>query len=132
MTFNASLESTDRLQCVALHVGLQTHNCSLLPTSPTLDRLLTHLFAQVLDLPPTYFGNMFKTLGATCQLLHYSPQPSTSPTFGASAHTDTECFTIRYQCTQPALRLLNADGEWLSAPPIPGTLVASIGDMRSC
>lgn len=97
----------------------------------TLARKLIKLFAQVLDLPEAYFDHMFKTPGAMCRILHYPSQPLSSTTMGIGAHTDIECFTILCQGTQPALQILNTDGEWLAAPPIPGTFVVNIGDMLS-
>lgn len=97
----------------------------------TLARRLIRLFAEVLELPPTYFDHMFRSPGAMCRILHYPSQPPTSSTFGINAHTDIECFTILCQGTQPALQILSSEGEWLSAPPIPGTFVVNIGDMLS-
>jgi len=97
----------------------------------TLARRLIRLFAQVLELPETYFDHMFKIPGAMCRILHYPPQPPSSTTLGIGAHTDIECFTILCQGTQPALQILNTDGEWLAAPPITGTFVVNIGDMLS-
>ncbi|KAL0960563.1 hypothetical protein HGRIS_005600 [Hohenbuehelia grisea] len=41
----------------------------------------------------------------------------------------TQCFTLLWQ--QPgiqALQVLNANKEWIQAPPIPGTLVVNLGD----
>lgn len=97
----------------------------------TLARRLIRLFARVLDLPDTYFDHMFRTPGAMCRILHYPPQSPTSDNLGIGAHTDIECFTILYQGTQPALQILNTEGEWLAAPPLPGTFVVNIGDMLS-
>jgi isopenicillin N synthase-like dioxygenase len=98
----------------------------------SLARELVQLFALVLDLPRHYFDSKFLTPGAMCRLLHYPPQPRTAESaFGIGAHTDIECFTILLQGLQPALEILSADGEWLSAPPIPGTFVVNIGDMLS-
>ncbi|KAK7689939.1 hypothetical protein QCA50_006579 [Cerrena zonata] len=40
-----------------------------------------------------------------------------------------ECFTILWQ--EPgiqALQVLNAQKQWIDAPPIPGTLVVNLGD----
>ena len=96
-----------------------------------LARRLIRLFAQVLDLPATFFDHMFTHPGAMCRILHYPPQPPKSSTFGIGAHTDIECFTVLCQGTQPALQILNTSGEWISAPPIPGTFVVNIGDMLS-
>lgn len=63
--------------------------------------------------------------------LHYPPQtgPQDDNTVGIGAHTDFECFTILWQ--EPgiqALQVLNSERQWISAPPIPGTLVINIGD----
>ena len=34
-----------------------------------------------------------------------------------------QCFTILWQDAVPALQVLNADGKWIDAIPMPGTLV---------
>ena len=43
--------------------------------------------------------------------------------------TDIEAFTILCQGEQPALQILNVDGQWIQAPPVEGTFVVNIGDM---
>jgi isopenicillin N synthase-like dioxygenase len=64
------------------------------------------------------------------RLLHYPPQVANDPeALGIGAHTDIECFTILCQGNVPALQILNPSGEWIYAPPIPGTFVVNIGDM---
>jgi isopenicillin N synthase-like dioxygenase len=98
----------------------------------TLGRRLIRLFALVLGLPENYFDEMFRFPGAMGRLIHYPPQaPTKSSAFGIGAHTDIDCFTILCQGAQPALQILNTEGEWLSAPPLPGTFVVNIGDMLS-
>jgi len=98
----------------------------------SLGRRLVQLFALVLNLPEHHFDKMFSHPGAMGRLIHYPPQsPTEQSAFGIGAHTDIECFTILAQGEQPALQILNTDGEWLSAPPIPGTFVVNIGDMLS-
>lgn len=96
----------------------------------TLARQLIRLFAQVLDLPPDFFTPLVSKPGAMARLIHYPPQSPNDPTaLGIGAHTDIECFTILCQGTIPALQILNSEGEWIQAPPIPGTFVVNIGDM---
>lgn len=98
----------------------------------TLARRLVRLFALVLQLPETYFDGMVRKPGAMGRLLHYPPQPPDDPlALGIGSHTDIECFTILAQDSQPALQILNVKGEWIEAPPIPGTFVVNIGDMLS-
>ena len=96
----------------------------------TLARRFVRLLAKVLELPADYFDPMVTHPGAMLRLLKYPAQdPSQPDALGIGAHTDIECFTILCQGTQPALQILNVNGEWIEAPPIPGTFVINIGDM---
>lgn len=95
-----------------------------------LARKMIRLFAEVLLLPPDFFDSLVSTPGAMGRLIHYPPQQASAPdALGIGAHTDIECFTILCQGTVPALQILNVEGEWIQAPPIPGTFVVNIGDM---
>ncbi|ETS84720.1 hypothetical protein PFICI_02745 [Pestalotiopsis fici W106-1] len=95
-----------------------------------LARNMIRLFAEVLHLPPNFFDELVSTPGAMGRLIHYPPQPASDPdALGIGAHTDIECFTILCQGSVPALQILNAGGEWIEAPPIPGTFVVNIGDL---
>ena len=96
----------------------------------TLARQLIRLFAEVLELPADFFTPLVSKPGAMGRLIHYPPQSASDPeALGIGAHTDIECFTILCQGTVPALQILNSAGEWIQAPPIPGTFVVNIGDM---
>lgn len=98
----------------------------------TLARRMVRLFAKVLELPSDYFDACVSRPGAMLRLLKYPPQdPSQPDALGIGAHTDIEAFTILCQGSQPALQILNAEGQWIQAPPIPGTFVVNIGDMLS-
>jgi isopenicillin N synthase-like dioxygenase len=44
---------------------------------------------------------------------------------------DFECFTILEQGSVPGLQILSQSGEWILAPPIPGTMVVNIADCLS-
>lgn len=93
---------------------------------------MTRLFALALNLPETFFDDKFSSRpGIMGTVLHYPPQPPSDPNrIGIGAHTDFECFTILYQMpNRPGLQVLNTAGEWILAPPIPGTFVVNIGDM---
>ncbi|XP_074564032.1 homoarginine-6-hydroxylase 2-ODD-233 isoform X2 [Curcuma longa] len=49
---------------------------------------------------------------------------------GCGAHTDYGLLTLVNQDVEiNALQVQNKNGEWISAPPIPGTFVCNIGDM---
>ncbi|KAI5357763.1 Putative oxoglutarate/iron-dependent dioxygenase, non-hem dioxygenase domain-containing protein [Septoria linicola] len=95
-----------------------------------LARRIVRLFAKVLDLDEDYFDSAMATPGAMLRLLKYPAQDPREPdALGIGAHTDIEAFTILCQGTQPALQILNVDGQWIQAPPVPGTFVVNIGDM---
>jgi isopenicillin N synthase-like dioxygenase len=94
------------------------------------DRLLM-LLARSLDLPATYFVPMFRRPNAVMRLLHYPPHPEQARfnQLGAGAHTDWGGITLLLQDDAGGLEVQNADGEWIAAPPLPGTFIINLGDM---
>lgn len=66
------------------------------------------------------------------KLLHYPPVPmSEASTQGVGAHKDSSGWlTFLYQAPHPegGLSVLSSDGQWIAAPPIPGTFVVNIGN----
>ncbi|GAA5858469.1 hypothetical protein JCM8547_007320 [Rhodosporidiobolus lusitaniae] len=100
-----------------------------------LGRQIIRLFALALDLPESIFDEAFSVPGVLGRILHYPPQPAMEESalqVGVNQHTDIECFTLLLQGPDlTCLEVLNRNGEWLEAPPIPGTLVCNIGDMLS-
>lgn len=98
-----------------------------------LGRLLFPLFALALDLPEDFFTDKTQNSAAIMRLLHYPPQSpaevdANGRVIGIGAHTDYECFTILWQDDVGGLQVQNADGNWIDAVPIPGTLVLNLGD----
>jgi isopenicillin N synthase-like dioxygenase len=94
---------------------------------------LLRAFALALDLPDDYFEPYIGMPLASMRLLHYPPQPASVPDgqIGAGAHSDYECFTILAQDEVGGLQVLNADGDWIAAPPIEGAFVVNIADMMA-
>lgn len=92
--------------------------------------VLLRLIALALDLPEDYFDNMTAFPMAGLRALHYPPQPpSDDDVIGIGAHADYSWITLVNQLTPaPALEVLNANGHWVSAPPIEGSLVVNVGD----
>ncbi|KIJ62668.1 hypothetical protein HYDPIDRAFT_135856 [Hydnomerulius pinastri MD-312] len=88
------------------------------------------LFALALNLPENFFEDKVTKPAAIMRLLHYPPQPARpmEGVQGIGAHTDYECFTILWQDKYPALQVMNTNGKWIDAVPIPGTLVLNLGD----
>ncbi|TFK48749.1 Clavaminate synthase-like protein [Heliocybe sulcata] len=95
-----------------------------------LGKLLFPLFAMALDEPDHFFDDKTTKPAAIMRLLYYPPQTGVvdDRVMGIGAHTDYECFTILWQDQVQALQVLNANGKWIDAVPIPGTLVLNIGD----
>jgi isopenicillin N synthase-like dioxygenase len=92
----------------------------------SLGKALFPLFALALDLPEEFFADKTKSNAAIMRLLHYPPQTGVvdDRVQGIGAHTDYECFTILWQNTScQALQVLNTQGKWIDAVPIPGTVV---------
>ncbi|MEJ2655412.1 MAG: 2-oxoglutarate and iron-dependent oxygenase domain-containing protein [Acidihalobacter sp.] len=94
---------------------------------------LLSAFALALALPEDYFGPLTSKPLATLRVLHYPPQSGDidERQIGIGAHTDYECFTILAQDDVPALQVLDASGEWMSAEPIPGCFLVNIGDQMA-
>ena len=59
--------------------------------------------------------------------LHYPPQDLANDV-GIGAHTDYSCFTLVCQSTSSGLNVLNANGQWVGAPPVENSFVCNIGD----
>ena len=63
------------------------------------------------------------------RIFHYPPQPAGQTQWGVGEHTDYGLLTLLLQDTVPGLQVRTPRG-WMDAPPLPGTLVCNIGDMR--
>ncbi|NLE82021.1 MAG: isopenicillin N synthase family oxygenase [Rhodococcus sp.] len=96
-----------------------------------LGRHLLGLLALSLDQPEDYFEPGFPEHVVTTRLLHYPPQPAVleGNELGAGAHTDWGLITMLLQDEVGGLEVLNADGDWIRAPHIPGTFVVNLGDL---
>lgn len=104
---------------------------------------LLRIIALSLELDEDYFDYMTRFPMAGLRPLHYPPQEVSSDvgiggqglfTSGDSranvrigAHADYSWFTLVWQMTAtPALEVLNQNGHWVPAPPIPNTLVVNV------
>jgi len=89
------------------------------------------LLALSLELNADYFAPAFGCPSATLRLIKYPPHPGDARDnqLGAGAHTDWGAVTVLAQDDIGGLEVENAAGEWISAPPVPGTFVINLGDM---
>ena len=87
-------------------------------------------FAVSLGSSPDFFVSRYTRPMLRGQLIHYPPLPGDAPAdqFGVAPHSDFGCITLLLQET-PGLEVLTRGGDWVKAPPIPGTLIINIGDL---
>jgi len=99
-----------------------------------LARKMIRIFALALDLPEDYFDSITTHPGADAVFIHYPGTPADKQDnvdVGIGTHTDIQCVTFLWQDMSGGLQVLSAEGEWLDAAPIEGTLVVNIGDLLS-
>jgi isopenicillin N synthase-like dioxygenase len=94
---------------------------------------LLRALAVSLDLPEAFFAERYRKPLARGAVIHYPPQPAWMPEdqFGTSAHTDYGCITLLWQDEVGGLEVRNRAGQWIPAPPIPGSLVVNLGDFMA-
>jgi isopenicillin N synthase-like dioxygenase len=87
--------------------------------------------ALALDLPGDALARYFRQPTTFLRLLHYPPQPADAPddAFGSAPHTDYGFVTILAQDDVGGLEVRPRDGDWIAAPPIPGSFVVNVADM---
>ncbi|MEO9821063.1 MAG: 2-oxoglutarate and iron-dependent oxygenase domain-containing protein [Paracoccaceae bacterium] len=88
--------------------------------------------ALSLDQPRDLFTPAYQKPLARGQLVYYPPstdEDEAEERFGVAPHTDFGVLTFLLQDNSGGLQVCLRSGEWVAAPPIPGTLVCNIGDL---
>lgn len=87
--------------------------------------------ALALDLPADALAPYFRQPTTFLRMLHYPPQPADAPddAFGSAPHTDYGFITILAQDNAGGLEVRPRDGDWIAAPPVPGSFVVNVADM---
>jgi isopenicillin N synthase-like dioxygenase len=91
---------------------------------------LVQIFALAFGLEESAFDKHFQFPITGMRPLYYPPTPVSedAASVGLGAHADFSWLTLVLQGENvPALEVLNPDGVWVEAPPIPGTLVCNVG-----
>jgi len=96
-----------------------------------LGRRLLKVCAVSLDMPEDYFLQFCTKPMVQMRLFHYPQHTPASDerAFGAAPHTDYGMITLLLQDPIGGLELRMRNGEWVSAPYVPGTLVINLGDL---
>ncbi len=88
-------------------------------------------FAIALSIPETFIADKHRKHNYTLRLLHYPPL-SVAPKPGqirAGAHSDYGTLTLLFQDDVGGLEVLNTEGQWISAPSVPGAVLINTGDL---
>jgi len=88
--------------------------------------------AVSLDQPSDFFEAAYAKPLARGQMVYYPASTEADEAeerFGVAPHTDFGVLTILMQDNSGGLQVRAKSGEWIEAPPIPGTLVCNIGDL---
>lgn len=88
-------------------------------------------FALGLGKPETFFLGGGGAPMSRASFVYYPPQPAEAgeAQFGVGPHTDFGVLTVLAQDDVGGLQVQALSGEWVAAPPIPGTLVVNVGDL---
>ena len=99
-----------------------THRCA---------RLLLGALALSIDAPADYFHRHMTKPISRGSLVYYPPQDpdAGADQFGVAPHTDYGVITLLHQDDVGGLQVATRKGEWVTAHPIPGTLVINSGDL---
>ncbi len=84
-------------------------------------------FALGLDLPVDIFLRSSEKPLSRMSFVYYPPHHENK--YGVGPHTDFGVLTVLYQDAVGGLEIKNFDGTWVTAPPIPGTLLVNVGDL---
>ncbi|MBM2292976.1 isopenicillin N synthase family oxygenase [Sulfitobacter pseudonitzschiae] len=94
-----------------------------------LGRKMASAIAISLGLPADSLNRYFEDPTTFLRLLHYPPQPPEDGLFGSAPHTDYGFITLLAQDDVGGLEVLNKNGDWVAAPPVPGAFVMNVGDI---
>lgn len=94
----------------------------------SLGNLLKRGFSLALGLEEDALDSMVSFPPSKMRMIHYPYDEDAVDAPGIGEHTDYEWFTLLL-ADAPGLEVLNDCGEWIDAPPIPGTFVVNIGDL---
>lgn len=98
-----------------------------------LSSKLLSLFAISLGRDPSAYAHLLTDSVSTFRLLHYPAikPPTPQQELNCTPHTDSGLLTLLHQDSTGGLEVLNAAGQWIPAPYVPGSIVVNIGDLMA-
>lgn len=115
----------------AFQPGLQTAAMDYYHHAHATAHHLMRGFALGLDLPEDFFLRTADRPLSRCSFVYYPPQEASmgADQFGVGPHTDFGVLTVLCQDDVGGLQVQDITGEWIEAPPIPGTLLVNVADL---
>ncbi|KAL8710828.1 MAG: hypothetical protein Q9220_004631 [cf. Caloplaca sp. 1 TL-2023] len=117
----------------SLAPGLQEATEKLYAELQMLSSKLLALLAIALGKEASYVDHYLNGSISTLRYLHYPAiiPPSPQRELCCTPHTDSGILTLLHQDSTGGLEVLSPDGQWVSAPYVPGSLVVNIGDLMA-
>ena len=94
-----------------------------------LGRQMLDAITVALGMPRDSLKHHFAKPTTFLRLLHYPTQREEDGLFGSAPHTDYGFITLLAQDDVGGLEVKDKAGDWIPAPPIPGTFVMNVGDI---
>lgn len=90
-------------------------------------------FALGLSLPSDFFVRTTDRPLSRASFVYYPAQPEDmgADQFGVGPHTDFGVLTVLCQDDVGGLQVETIEGDWVQAPPIPGSLIVNVADLLS-
>ncbi|WP_158971418.1 isopenicillin N synthase family dioxygenase [Chachezhania sediminis] len=117
----------------AFQPGLETAAMTYFVQAHEVAHHLMRGFALGLDLDSDFFLKTADKPLSRASFVYYPPQDAAAgeDQFGVGPHTDFGVLTVLCQDNVGGLQVEDAKGEWIEAPPIPGTLLVNVADLLS-
>lgn len=111
--------------------SLQQHAMRYFKEAHTVAHHLMRGFAIGLDLEEDFFLRTCEQPLSRASFVYYPTQDAQmgDKQFGVGPHTDFGVLTVLCQDKVGGLQVQNINGDWIEAPPVPGTLVINVGDL---
>jgi isopenicillin N synthase-like dioxygenase len=116
---------------LASEPGLEPAMLAYFDAVEKLGSALLRGFALALGLKRDFFAPLFDAPQSRLKLNHYPPQAlaDDESDIGVVGHSDSGGFTILWQDDNGGLEVQSRNGDWVGAPPIPGTFVINLGNV---
>ncbi len=111
--------------------GFQAAAMAYFEVAQDVAHTLMRGFALGLGLDEQFFLKSAQRPLSRASFVYYPSQPEDAGAdqFGVGPHTDFGVLTVLAQDDVGGLQVQDVSGEWIQAPPIPGTLIVNVADL---